>query len=94
MEVGSSVYVVGVVSGSKGAGEMAGCTTDDMNVVALDLSHDIVDWDLVEDTSNLFRGLDPVLVLYPCPFVLGDDIHVRGNLDVAGGEVVVGTVAD
>ena len=94
MEVGSLVDVVGVVSGSKGAGEAVGCTVDNTDVVTVALNRGTVDWGPTEGTSNLFRGPDPGPGFYPCLVVLGDDIHVRGNLDVVGGEVVVGTLAD
>ena len=94
MEVGSLIFVVGVVSDLKGAGEAVGCTADSMSVVAVVLDHGTVGWDPAGGTSNLFRGPDLCPGLYPCPFVLGDGIRVRGNLDVAEGEAVDGTLTD
>ena len=89
MEVGSLAYAVGVVSDSKGVGEAVGCTADSRNAVAAALDHG-ADWKPAVDTSN--PDLGPGLC--PCPFVLGDDVHVPDNLDVAEGEAVVGTLAD
>ena len=87
-------YVVGVESGSGGPWEAVGCTSDSRDVVVVVLDYDTAGWDLVEDTSNLYRGPDLDPGIYHCPFVLGDDIHVRGNLDVAEREAVIGPLTD
>jgi hypothetical protein len=93
VEVDYLIYVAEVVSDSKGEEEVDH-TVDNMSVVRVDLDHCTVGWDQVEGISSLCRLLGPCLWFYPSPFVPGDDTHVHGNLDVAVGEAIVGTLAD
>ena len=81
-----------MVSDSKEEEEVVGYMADSMDAVAAALNHGIVD--PAEDTSNPFQGPDLGPGLCPCPFVLGDDVHVRDNLGAAEGEAVVGPLAD
>ena len=92
VEADSSAGTVGIALGSKRVEEVVGYMADSRNAVTLVLDHGTVDWDQVEDTSNLCRPpyLGPALC--PCPFVPGGGSHVRGNLDVVVVEVVVGTL--
>ena len=93
VKVDSLVCAVGVVSGSKGAGEEVDCMTDSMNVVVVVLDPGTVDWDLGERTSNPFLRRDPDPEFCPCPVVPGDDSHARDTRDVAEGVAVAGTLA-
>lgn len=74
--------------------EEVDCGVDSMNVVAVVLGRDIVGWDPTVGTLSLFRLPDLAPGLFPCPFVLGGDSHVRGDPDVVGAEGVAGTFVD
>ena len=79
-----------MVLGSEGVVVVVGYTTDSRNAAVVVLDRGTVDWDLAEDTLNLFqlRYLDPVL--YPCPFAPGGDSPAPGSPGVGEGVVVAG----
>ena len=86
------VGAVGVVSGSKGVGEVAGyMVVGSRNAAGMALGRGTIGWDPAGDTLNPFQLPYPGPVLYPYPSVPGGGDHARGSPPAVEAEVVVDT---